>query len=383
MAAPRRRSARGISLIEALVALAVMGIGMLGLVGMQSSLRGNSDAAKQRSEAVRVAQEAIEQWRAFATLTTTGVATAYDDIAPGTTTDPPINGSNASFTRSRTVTTMTAPRAGKSLRVDVSWLDRAGVAQDVQLTTVIAGVAPELAASLSVPAAGDATGGSPQGRHRAIPPSAKMLGGTMAGRSGLIPPGATGVAWVFDNVSGLISLCTTTATSTSALDAGNITCGADNALLVSGFLRYALGAAQPTAVQALHPDSSPSSADLALAHQLLVRVVRSRPSPLEVGCFVDSVASPSFYTAFYCAVPISVPTLKWSGTLAFGPATLLASTLAESTASRIKLCRYLADGVHADVAGPRTNQNFLVIGAGDGSTPFTCPSSTFAHQPDS
>ncbi|MBX3636661.1 MAG: prepilin-type N-terminal cleavage/methylation domain-containing protein, partial [Rubrivivax sp.] len=213
----RRKSARGVSLVEALVALAVMAIGMLGLVGMQSTLRANSDAAKQRSEAVRLAQEAIEEWRAFAVLTPTAGVTAYADIVAGTTTDPTIAGSNATYTRTRTVTTMPAPRAGKSLRVDVTWEDRAGEAQSVQLTTVIAGVAPELAASLSVPARGEATGGSPGGRHRAIPPGAIALGGQLAGRSGLIPPGATGVAWVFDNVSALITICTTTASSTALL----------------------------------------------------------------------------------------------------------------------------------------------------------------------
>ena len=59
---------RGISLIEALLALAVMALGMMGLVGVQSTLRNTSDVAKQRSEAVRIAQVEIERWRAFTAL---------------------------------------------------------------------------------------------------------------------------------------------------------------------------------------------------------------------------------------------------------------------------------------------------------------------------
>lgn len=59
---------RGVSLIEALVALAVMAFGMLGVVGMQSTLRFNSDVSKQRSEAVRIVQETVEQRRNFSTI---------------------------------------------------------------------------------------------------------------------------------------------------------------------------------------------------------------------------------------------------------------------------------------------------------------------------
>ena len=54
------RSSRGVSLIEALVALAVMAFGLLGVVGMQSTLRVNADVSRQRAEAVRMAQEKME-----------------------------------------------------------------------------------------------------------------------------------------------------------------------------------------------------------------------------------------------------------------------------------------------------------------------------------
>jgi len=378
-----RHRTRGVSLVEALVALAVMAIGMLGLVGVQSSLRANSDAAKQRSEAVRLAQEAIEEWRAFAVLQSTAGVTDYQDIAAGTTTDPVINGSNATFTRSRTVTTMPAPRAGKSLRVDVTWQDRAGETQSVQLTTVIAGIAPELAATLSVPATGEATGSAPQGRHRAIPPGAKLLGGQLAGKSGFIPPGASGVAWVFDNVSGLITICTTTASSTALLLDTNIVCGTDNAVLLSGFLRYALGATPPTTADADNPSSPPS----AMPSPLQVWVVRGTPVP-DLRCYTEDVATPSYYTAYFCAVPVTVipnnPPPAWSGRVEFRPSPPMATTLADFSFLRVKACRYFANATYTDVSSPRANQNYLVIRAGDGlATAFTCPSPTFAHQPTS
>ena len=76
----------GVSLVEALVALAIMAFGMLGLVGMQASMRANADLAKQRSEAVRLAQQQMEAWRGYGTLTTynaiaTQASTAITGIA--------------------------------------------------------------------------------------------------------------------------------------------------------------------------------------------------------------------------------------------------------------------------------------------------------------
>ncbi len=71
MAAGRRvgrRAQRGVSLVEAIVAMAVMAFGMMAIVGLQTTLRANSDVAKQRSEAVRIAEEAIETARAFSLM---------------------------------------------------------------------------------------------------------------------------------------------------------------------------------------------------------------------------------------------------------------------------------------------------------------------------
>ena len=59
------RSQRGVSLIEALVAMAVMAFGTLGVLGVQTTLRLNADIAKQRNEAVRIGQETIEAARSF------------------------------------------------------------------------------------------------------------------------------------------------------------------------------------------------------------------------------------------------------------------------------------------------------------------------------
>lgn len=387
MRSTSKRCSRGVSLVEALVALAAMGIGMLGIVGMQATLRGNSDLAKQRAEAVRFAQEAVEEWRAITVMGATPNRLAYSQLAT-TGTAEVIAGSNGSFSRTRIVVPMdsrngvpeidTLPRA-KSLQVTVSWNDRTGESQSVSLSTAIAGVMPELAATLAVPPDGDPVR-QPFGRHRGIPVTAKELGD---GSSALKPPGAPGdVAWRFDNVSGVITLCTTTAASTALIVASgvdaNLSCSTDKAFLLTGYVRYATQAAQPTDVE----PNSPPVAGL----QVWVDHGTTRPSALRHACYVQNVATPSTYTAYLCAVPVvvQIPPLitSWSGRVFFEPDALFVTDAADPAAP-YKVCRYLANGVNADgnyaaVTGPLVFQNYLVIRASN-SCPNP-PTSVTPHQ---
>ncbi len=357
------RWARGVSLVEALVAVAAMGIGMLGIVGLQASLRGNSDIAKQRSEAVRFAQEAIEQWRAVTALAPTFNRTAYEDIQTPLAAETRA-GANATYTLTRAVVPMdtrvgiperdTVPRA-KSLRVTASWVDRNGENQFVTLSTAIAGIMPELAATLAVPADGDPVR-QPFGRNRAIPVPAKLLNEQY---SGLKPPGAPPtVAWRFDNVTALITLCTTDAGLTNdTLTLASLSCSGDNAMLLSGYVRYATAVAQPGSEE-------PTSDPLALE----VWVDRTAPSALRHPCYVQNVTAPSKYTAYLCAVPVVLQTpptpTTWSGRTYFKP-----DALFPDGGGIYKVCRYFGDGGFASggnysaVTGPLANQNFLVIRA--------------------
>src|SRR5205814_684705 len=63
-----RRSQRGATLIEALVALMVMSFGMVALVGLMGNLRRSSDVAKQRREAMRLGQAEWGALRSFSVL---------------------------------------------------------------------------------------------------------------------------------------------------------------------------------------------------------------------------------------------------------------------------------------------------------------------------
>src|SRR5262245_24020174 len=138
-----QRFSRGVSLVEAMVALAVMAFGMLASVGVQSTLRLNADVARQRSEATRIAQEQLDELRSFTTIDPVAGQTAWSGILNDTRT---VNGSNAPYEVTREVVTTADPPA-KVIRVTVRWSDRAAVDandknQSVMLATSIAAAAP-------------------------------------------------------------------------------------------------------------------------------------------------------------------------------------------------------------------------------------------------
>ena len=403
-AAHRRCAARGVSLIEALVALAVMTFGMIAYVGLQSTLRQTGDVARQRSEAVRIAQEAVEQWRAYVATGEVADEVDYTDIdsLPPETADGA--DANTAFTLTRTVVDAAADAASapaaprmKTLVVDVDWLGRDGTEpQSVRLSTTITAVPPELAGTLRLAPTGAPIGG-PAGRHPAIPLEAVDEGAT----SRFHPPQPDGgtVSWVFDDATGVITqICSTTTD-----------CTAVTAFLLRGYVRFATGPTQPAAADAEVPPSP--------ALPVQVAVQRTYPSASTVACRQQMGASDVRY---FCAVPVDPAGTppRWSGrSQVLGLP--LAASIADPADDAYRVCRYTPyrdhravgtgappmrnqdhpldygapppDASKRGVDAPLLNQNFLVIRAGDGSTPFDCPDddastayvdgTTWHHQP--
>lgn len=388
------REQRGISLIEAVVAMAIMAVGMLGMLGIQATLRANSDIAKQRSEAVRIAQATMETRRAFSVLGAASGATAYADIQSAVEADVVLAdpNTNTTFRREEVVSVFPATSdrdhvaAHKSVKIEVSWRDRTNERQFVRLSSIVAGSTPDIAAALAVPATGSPVQ-SVRGRNRVIPSSAVDQTGDNAGTSRFTPPGAaSGVSWIFNNSSGLI---TQTCVFTACTDV--------TARVVSGYVRFAASAAPPTTADAVvPPDPTPLSG-------VGVIVTLSDATSTVVDCF-ESNPSGTAYISYYCAVAVDTVTAAWSGqsTVTGLP---LASDASDATGTRYRVCRYTAARLntattpavpnpdhpyrYSAVDGGLTNQNFLIIAAGNGSTPYSCPDDsgllgrTFAHQPAS
>jgi Tfp pilus assembly protein PilV len=383
-----RHRQRGVSLIEALIAFVVMAFGMVATIGMQSTLRFNGDVAKQRAEAVRLAQEEMEKLRAFSVIDTTPGKHAFADLTTTITQDSGRciddgvfescagNGvdSNTSFQTSREVIRTTEPDLVMAT-VTVSWADRQGNNQSVVLRSAIAGIDPALSGRLSVPPAGVAMS-RPLGRELSIPLWARDFGD---GRSGFVPPGSANSAWVFDNSSGWVtSVCQVPSGTTNATLTATVltTCTGTHAALLSGHVRFALGSGPLTAADAENPDSP--GLDLDVSFKPTLGSVGSPP------CYDDSAsATTQTVVRYFCLITPDATTLKWSGRPTFAP---LGWTFA-AVSPGYRLCRYTAATASTwsdrlqgfvNVAGNLANQNFLLIRSGATALDNPCPTDVAA-----
>jgi len=333
-ASPRRRQ-RGITLVEALVGFLVLSMGVLGAARLQSWLRLNGDIARQRTEAVRLAQQDMEQLRAFAN------ATAFDNIATrqATSSDTP------TFTLTRTVTS-TSDAALKHSQVSVSWLDRSGSTQAIQLQSNLSSTAPIYSAALAV-----AQQDQVMAPRRHLPAGAKVLS---AGRSVVKPSGHSTIAWIVNNATGLVSSQCSVRASLAARDITNADltdCTAVSGSLLSGHIRFSLATA-PDAVLA-----------------------NDKPMPLAVNLLLE----PSPATAPHCETD---PAATSIGQLRIAPE----GWALGNTATTFKVCRYSADHDgngridhnnehperYTQVLGYLGQQNYLVV-RGQASCPSAVP----------
>lgn len=155
---------RGVSLVEVLVTLVVLGVGLISMAKLQPTVMENSALARARAVAVQLAEQKIEDLRSFNKLNAAfqGIGNNLGGILPS----GPVNlsDSNVSYNRTWTVedwffhlTTNTAnsspaqPTATvvtpawpdyKIVTVKVAWTDQEGVPQEIQLKTVISSAEP-------------------------------------------------------------------------------------------------------------------------------------------------------------------------------------------------------------------------------------------------
>jgi Tfp pilus assembly protein PilV len=419
-ASPPRGSPRrqfGTTLLESLVAFLVLSLGMLSVVRVQSQLRLNSDVARQRSEAVRLAQEDLEKMRAFSVIEARAGAHAYASLADATTTFDADAGQpgNTSYTLRRRVSAADVPHA-KDTVVEVSWVDRTGAAQQIALNSMISASDPAYSGTLKVTPRAEPLRAA-RSRSAFIPADAADLGN---GTSAFKPLSGGTLAWVFNNAAGAVQAhCAVAADASNAqLQATDLSsCEPLQGYLLSGTVRFS--SAEPPNPAA----SNDLPSDLTMAVSLtgdaagisISCTSEARKSVLySVGAMHRSEALPlsataaqlgastwrdtgDRFVAYHCLVAPASAGAGWSGRTSVVP---VGWTLGQGPLDR-RVCRYTTDldrsgaidanlehpDSYTNVRSALTNQNFLVIkgnqvcpasAAGAG---IVAAASTAPHQP--
>ena len=134
--------ARGFSLIEVLIAIAVLAVGLLAMARFQGAALQASSLAKERSEAVALAEQKIEQLRNFTNFANIGPCVTDTLTILGAVTT---NAATVYYTRTCSLGAM-VPAAGagvlyqyRNVSVRVTWARPGASAADtgVTLTTTI------------------------------------------------------------------------------------------------------------------------------------------------------------------------------------------------------------------------------------------------------
>lgn len=345
-----RRGQLGFTIVEALVALVIMGFGILSLAGMQAMLSRNADDAKQRTEAVRLAQEKIEQLRSYtgiaSTLVGQGVvsSTALNWNALAGSTDT--ISTNTTYTRTWTLGGASADPM-RALTVNVGWIDRAGAAQTVALSSVLAKVDPADSGFLGFPLPLNTTLKRPKNRSLDIPiPAISLNNGQSAVRFG-----NTNQFVVFSDISGdVVKLCTPTGLSgtptdaqivaalTSA-DAGTNGCQTINGYIVAGYVGMDSSSMSLSEFNSLAGgmDINTSAITRNAAGNTGITCKFGDAKDQNTGASIDG------FKYYICVIPLAAPTpaltvngpYNWSGTIRLeGPSAW------HSSGNRYYVCRY-------------------------------------------
>lgn len=348
----RNHFQRGFTLIEALVSLLVLAFGLLAIASFQITLSRNSDVAKQRTEATRLAQEKLEQLRTYPTLTVYG----NQMVSSTNLTQETIN-TNAAFTRSWGVSAAGTVDTGRTIFVTVAWTDRAGATEQVQLFSNISSSDPSEVGGLWFPLPDGTILRRPKDRSIDIPIPAIAISGT--DKSYVPWAGGSGGYLVFSNVSGDIVLKCTGATAPSASDLTNSgVCTAFNGYVLTGYISGGLVA---------------SATGIAFTG-----FVGTGTPECTVGNATDQNDGTTLLTGYKyyaCLIqPTTTSPRTWTGR----------TDLTGSFAGGTKTCRYTTSASTTDnnnhpatytaVDRSLDNQNFNVISSG------SCPTDTVLHK---
>jgi Tfp pilus assembly protein PilV len=350
-----RRQGRGFTLVEALVAMAVAAFGLFGLLATQTMLARQSDAAKHRTEAVRLAQSQLEAMRSYTTLEAVPGQDAWADLA----SDDDTVTTSTVFERRWTVGGAVEDPM-RPVNVTVAWTDRAGQAHTVSLDSFITRLDPRDAGALGFPLPGNTTLKRPKNRSMNIPVPATDLGN---GKSAFQIAGNFAV--VFDNASGYVTLqCNHAVEEADDLDSGCVTY---EGVIVAGYVSRSSG-------------SFPSGLGISTAGLVGLDSSRSVQCSFSDAVNQNTGAIISTHKYYLCVLPLNTGG-AWSGTVRLR---------GMSTGTNYRVCRFqypAASGVSVNARNVQPysmvndsldNQNYVLTTSG--SCPSVSGLATTLHQ---
>jgi len=250
-----RSRQRGVTLLEALAAFFVLAAGSVAVAALQQDLHLASDVARDRSQALRVAEDDIEQQRAFTAIEGAAAPRTYAMIANDSAVVDAASAAGRTAYRIERRVDDAAFAGAKATTVAVRWSDRRGRENAVVVHGFIAALDPQFSGSLALDAG--AIRSAPRGvrgRSPGAPLTAKRLDD---GRSAWKPVENGTTAWLFDDrSSAVVGVCEGIAATTRSadLDAAALgTCAPGHWLFASGTVHVAPTA--PAAATSLSPAS--------------------------------------------------------------------------------------------------------------------------------
>lgn len=356
----------GFTLIEALIALAILGFGLIGIAKFQATMVQNSGFVREQTIALRLAESKIEDLRAFQTLTTESGLPSYEAIASGSETVQHENDTSA-FTLSWTVDRQSSAAGDfKEVLVNVSWVDAQGSSRSIETGGIIAGDDPRQLAhvlqSFTLPGAPV----QPFDRVLRVPVPAENLGD---GTSLYSPPGGDAVSITLDNVTGQVI-----ALSGSSAIAFPETIPSDKAFyLLSGYIGFGTPPLAPPVdaesdirLELIGNDGAPAPNHACWDDSDLDAGAKAYATYITYSCIVES----QFYTDGIAG---------WSGVMRLK----LGDTIAEPygwgmTNATAKVCRYnLTPHPYENVTETLAGQNYIIVRGN-----ANCPGGTQAFQPN-
>ncbi len=350
---------RGFTLIEALIALAVMSIGMLALTGLHVGLSRHADLARQRTEATQLAQARLEDLRGFDRVIAAPGHRSYAGLAGGQ--DLPAIASNTRYERRWSVDGDADARE-RRVEVRIDWLDRSGDDATVRLRSLIARSEPADGGNLVLPLPQGARHMRPRDRALDIPFEATRLEGGNRGRSSLPWSGASGGHLVFDDATGAVTATCTTAPGNDTDIAAS--CTPLPAYLLRGHLRgdWLAAVIDVTLIDARHLLAVPECFVGDAVDHNDGRVIAGLRHYRCLMRAADHDGDPGTPRA-------------WSGRSVVQPAPAAGQSVCRDTPDAATTDNDLHPAVYTLVSRSLQHQNFLLLAAG------ACPAGTALHQP--